>query len=385
MRSVPAWLLALPWLVLPLWVWLRMRASRHLHEYAPLRGAGIPRVSVIIPARNEALNIERCVRSVLLTTYANIEVIVVDDHSSDGTGDIARGVIAGDARARVTTPPPLPAGWYGKQWACAHGASLATGELLLFTDADTWHAPDLVARSAQALRERGADLLTVVGHQEAVTFWERAIQPAIFLGIMAFVGNSDALSASRQPRRKAANGQFLLMKRDVYDALDGHAAVRGYVAEDIMFAQTWTAAGRAVHLVIGLDQLSTRMYRSLDELIRGWGKNAWAGAKHNAGDSVVAQQLLRWMLPFTPLVGLIPILALILGALHIAPAGAVAFGTWAWAFETLALMAIFGTMRMPRSSAFLHPIGSAVMIYIFARASIRGDRTEWKGRENVAA
>src|SRR4051812_2598438 len=110
------WIVALPWLIIPIAVLVRMRGARSLGEYAQARGADLPRVSVIVPARMEAHNIERCVKSILLTTYAHVEIIVVDDHSTDGTGDIARRVIDNDARARVTTPGPLPAGWFGKQW-----------------------------------------------------------------------------------------------------------------------------------------------------------------------------------------------------------------------------------------------------------------------------
>src|SRR6185437_14783611 len=118
-----------------------------------------PLVSVIIPARNEARNIERCVRSVLASTYPSLEVIVVDDHSTDATGSIARAMAAHDSRLVVIDAPDLPAGWFGKQWACATGARAARGQLLVFTDADTRHAPDLLSRAVNALRDRDASLL----------------------------------------------------------------------------------------------------------------------------------------------------------------------------------------------------------------------------------
>ena len=135
------------WLVAPLVVAWRMRGSRSLDDEPLDVSADASLVSVIVPARDEARNIERCVRSVLGARYPALEVIVVDDHSADGTGDIARRVAAGDPRLRVVDNPPLPAGWMGKQWACATGAAHARGALLGFADADTTHAPDLLPRA----------------------------------------------------------------------------------------------------------------------------------------------------------------------------------------------------------------------------------------------
>lgn len=382
---MPPWVAALPWLILPIVVLVRIRGARALAEYAPARSRDIPRVSVIIPARNEAHNIERCVQSILLTTYANIEVIVVDDHSTDGTGDIARRIVEDDARARVTTPPPLAEGWFGKQWACAHGASLATGDLVLFTDADTWHAPDLVPRAVTALRERGADLLSVLGTQEAKSFWELVGQSAMFLGLMSMVGNAEAMSKSSNKWRKGANGQFLLMRRDVYDALGGHALVRGFVAEDIMFAHLWTEAGRSVQAVSAFDQMSTRMYGSLGELIQGWRKNVWAGGKHMLRDRPVLRNALRITMPLTPFIGWIPIVALLLGAVGLVSPWWAVFGAAGYIYETVVLAEIFRTMRFPAYCALLYPLGCVLVSYIFLLAVIRGDQTEWKGREYTVA
>ncbi|HKS07546.1 MAG TPA: glycosyltransferase family 2 protein [Gemmatimonadaceae bacterium] len=372
---------AIPWLGFGALVWWRLRHSRDVREYAPARGANIPRVSVIVPARDEAHNIERCVESLLQTTYANVEFIVVDDHSTDGTASIAHRLIDGDARARITSAPPLPAGWFGKQWACAHGASLATGDVLLFTDADTWHAPDSLARAVTALETRNADLLTLIGQQEMHTFWEKVGQPAVFLGIFAVMGGTERMNASRDPRKKAANGQYLLMRRDVYDALGGHEAVRGYVAEDVMFAQTWTAAGRSAQSVLALDHLSTRMYRSLGEFIRGWRKNVWAGGKYLIHDHAVARAIARVVFPVTPLIGVIPHVAIALSVLGLASRWWLVFGLFGAAYQAGALALLYARIRFPVSAALLYPLGCLLQAYVFAVAAIRGDHTEWKGRE----
>lgn len=381
----PAWAAALPWLIVPLVMLIQTFDSRHLREYAPVAGAHEPRVSIVVPARDEAHNIERCVRSLLATAYANAEIIVVDDHSTDGTGDVALRAIAGDPRARVTVPPPLPDGWFGKQWACAHGASLASGELLLFTDADTWHAPELLPRSVAALQQRQADLLSVSGRQETGTFWEKVVQPAMFVVFFGVFGGTEAMSRSRVPRRKIANGQYMLMKRSAYDRLGGHEAVRAYSAEDAMLAQRWTAAGCAVHMVLGLDELATRMYTSFGALVRGWEKNLWTAGRHLLADNAFARTLGRIGMPLGPLIGTVPVVALLLAALGVLSPWWLRFGLIGYAFQASALAFVYGVVRAPRHYALLHPLGSAVVAYISARAVLRGDRTEWKGRTYRAA
>src|SRR5437879_5461588 len=180
MKLLVPLLWTLPWIVPPLVGLWRSRRSRSLDEFSPNAPENAPFVSVIIPARNERRNIERCVRSVLTAQYPSFEVIVVDDHSTDGTGELARAIAAEDSRVRVVDAPWLPEDWFGKQWACATGAHAAKGSLLLFIDADTWHAPDLLPRSVNALRLRTADLFTVAGHQETHSFWERVVQPVVF-------------------------------------------------------------------------------------------------------------------------------------------------------------------------------------------------------------
>jgi len=173
----------LPWVVTPAVSAWRLLDSTPLPPPGPLVGAP-PRVSVIVPARNEVRNIERLVRSVLATTWPDLELIVVDDHSSDGTGALARTAGHGDPRLVVFEPPSLPEGWFGKQWACWCGAQRATGDRLLFADADTWHAPGLVARMVRAQDDSAADLLSVAGTQELRTFGERVVMPLPFLFLL---------------------------------------------------------------------------------------------------------------------------------------------------------------------------------------------------------
>ncbi|MEO7455610.1 MAG: glycosyltransferase, partial [Gemmatimonadaceae bacterium] len=177
MSQLIAAALALPWIATPLVTILRARHSRSLDDESPDAPIDAPFVSLVIPARNEAFHIERCVRSALASSYPRLEVIAVDDHSTDATGEILARIAGGDARLRVVVPPPLPPGWFGKQWACTAGFGTARGTVIAFLDADTAQAPDLVTRTVNAMRSRGADLVTVAGTQELGSFWEKLVQP----------------------------------------------------------------------------------------------------------------------------------------------------------------------------------------------------------------
>ena len=183
-----------------------------------------PRISIIVPARDEAPNLPRLLASLRALDPAPAEIIVVDDHSTDGTGDLARA-----AGALVISPPPLPAGWLGKAWACHAGAAAATGELLLFTDADTAHGPASLGDAVAALDAERADLLSAVPTHRAVSWWERF--QGVFQLLLLIACRAGA--ASDRGRRRFSIGQYLLFRRDAYDQAGGHAAVRGEIAEDL--------------------------------------------------------------------------------------------------------------------------------------------------------
>ncbi|MFL5637852.1 MAG: glycosyltransferase family 2 protein, partial [Gemmatimonadaceae bacterium] len=218
---LPALLWSLPWIIPPLITYFRLRRSRSLDEYSASAPEKAPLVTVIVPARNEAHNIARCVKSILTTTYPSLELVVVDDSSTDGTGDVARNAIASDSRARVVRNATLPDGWFGKQWACTTGAKVAHGEILQFTDADTVHAPDLVARSVNAIRDTHADLFSVGGRQELGGVWEKVIQPQVFAMLTMRYGGTESVNESPRVSDKIANGQCIFVKRESYDAIGG--------------------------------------------------------------------------------------------------------------------------------------------------------------------
>ena len=383
-RLVPL-LLAAPWILAPIATLVRARFSRSLDDEPAEPPREAPLVSLVIPARDEAHNIGPCVESALASTYPRLEVIVVDDHSSDGTSSIVEAIASRDMRLRVITPPALPDGWFGKQWACWTGAGESRGELLGFMDADTRQTPDLVTRTVHALTSRRADLLSVAGTQELGGFWERMIQPQIFAIMLQRYGGTEIVNRSRRVSEKIANGQCLWVRRATYDALGGHAAVKHEVAEDLALAQLWFRAGRTVSLVLGLDQLSTRMYTSLRELIDGWGKNIYAGGRNAMPFGAVGRLLYPVALVAPSLFWLVPPIVLALGLLGAVGATALAWAAIATVANLVWWLAVYAWLRVSPLYALLHPVGAAMVLYIALGAIARGRRVRWKEREYRAA
>ena len=378
-------LLAAPWILGPIVTVVRARYSRSLDDEPAEPPPDAPLVSLVIPARNEARNIRRCAESALASSYPRLEVLVVDDHSTDDTAAIAEELATRDSRLRVITPSALPDGWFGKQWACAAGADEARGELLGFMDADTWQSPDLVTRIVSAMRARGSDLLTVAGMQELGSFWERLIQPQIFAIMLQRFGGTELVNGSRSASQKIANGQCIWVRRDAYDALGGHAAVKHEVAEDVALAQRWFRAGRTVTLVLGLSQLSTRMYTSLRELIEGWGKNIYAGGRKAMPLGAFGRAIYPLLLVTPGLFGVAPPVVLALGLLGLVGADALTWGAIATGANLVWWLLVYRWLRLSPVYALLHPLGAGMVLYIALGAIARGRRVRWKERDYKAA
>jgi chlorobactene glucosyltransferase len=377
--SALAW--SLPWIVAPVATAIRARHSRSLDDESATPPDPAPLASVIVPARNEARNIGDCLRAILASTYPALEVIVVDDHSTDATRAIAEDVAASDPRVHVVANPDLPPGWFGKQWACQNGADRARGDILVFVDADTRLGPELITRSVNGMLRRHADLYTVAGRQEMHTFWEKLIQPQIFAVLASRYGGTESVNASPFVADKIANGQYLMIRHSAYDALDGHALVKHHVAEDLMLAQRYFAAGRKTVMILGRNHLSTRMYTSLRELVGGWGKNIFAAGR----DAVPFGRLGRIMFPITlPLPGLMQLVPVV--ALVLALAGVLGTGALVWSAVSTAAMLVAwaGVYRFDDENplyALAFPLGAAAYLYIVFRATLRGSTVAWKGRE----
>lgn len=376
--------LAALWCTMLVTVVVRFLDSKRLSAYPPVPRGDAPPLSVVIPARNEAHNIADCVRSVLGSDYPRLQVIVVDDHSTDGTGEIVRGIAAGDSRVQVVNAPDLPAGWFGKQWACASGARAATGDLLCFTDADTRHGPTLLSRSVGAMRARGADLFTVAGHQEAGSFWEKVLQPFVFSILLSRYGGLEAMSRSTKPLDKIANGQFILMARRTYDAIGGHESVKDHVAEDLRMAQVVTARGMQAHMVLARDEMRTRMYTSLREIRRGWGKNVYAGGRDTMPLNAVTERIFTLIFPLPALVPLLPGICLALGLTGVLGDGALLFGRITAPVTLLYYAGVYAYARLNPLWALTYPLAAVTFSWICAEAAWRGSEVEWKGRGYVS-
>lgn len=336
--------------------------------------------SVIIPARNEAETIESAIRSILASTYQPLEVIVVDDRSTDHTAAIVATLAARDSRLHLIPGKPLPAGWYGKAWACAQGAAAATGALLLFTDADTRHDPELLARAIGALRQARADLVTVAPHQRCITFWERAVMPQILL-LLGFRYHPQRVNRARRERDVIANGQFILTTREAYDLMGTHAAVRQEVAEDLALAQTYLRGGRRIHFAFADRLMETRMYRSRAQLFEGWTKNLYLGARRSFPDQPASRLLVPLMLATAPLFWLLPPGILLAGALGAEVGSMTPAALVATASSAVFWMLVCYGMQIPAAYGLGYPIGAAATLYIVLRSVWRGARrVEWRGR-----
>ena len=226
-----------------------------------------PEVSIIVPARNEEVCLGDCLRSLAAQTGVAFEIIVVDDGSIDRTRAIAESIPG----VRVISPEPLPAGWSGKNNAVVAGAKEARGNWLLFTDADTVHLPGSLARAVTEAKEKQAELLSYSPEQIAVTFAEKVVMPVIFAELAAQYPPEKVRDQSSGV--VAANGQYILVRRDAYESVGGHAAVAEKILEDVALARAFRAAGYKVYFRYGADAVRTRMYRNWHEVREGWTKN----------------------------------------------------------------------------------------------------------------
>src|SRR4030088_1712036 len=229
--------------------------------------AARPTLSIIVPARNEEECLRACLDSLVAQTGVAFEVIVVDDHSSDCSREIALSFPG----VRVIEAAPLPQGWTGKNNAVTCGAGVAQGEWLLFTDADTVHLPGSLARSLDEAKRNGAALLSYSPEQVVISVWEKAVMPVIFAELASKYSPSQVSDPNSAVA--AANGQYILITREAYDAVGGHAAIAGTLLEDVALARAVKGSGRKILFRYGGDAVRTRMYRSFAQLREGWTKN----------------------------------------------------------------------------------------------------------------
>jgi len=250
-----------------------MRYLRRLYTYpAP---AAWPRCSVLVPARNEEDTIGKCAGSLLTQDYPDYQVIVLDDNSTDRTWQILQELSARDPRLILLKGKPLPDDWLGKHWACHQLAQVADGELLVYVDADTYHEPGMLRGAAAAIIDEKAALISALPRQIAVSWSEMLSIPAFYLGMLCGVP-LELTRLQRNPLLFAILGQFLVFRRDAYNAAGGYAAVRCNVVDDIAIGRRIHAMGLKYKLLDGDGLVSCRMYRNFDQVWKGLTKSTFA-------------------------------------------------------------------------------------------------------------
>lgn len=345
----------------------------------PEGSTACPRVSVVVPARNEAANIRACLEAILAQRHPGLEIVVVDDRSEDATAAIAGEVSSRDGRVRLVAGEPLPSGWIGKCWALHQGAQHATGEWLLFVDADTRLRPGAVAGALDEARRRGAAVFSALTEQELPTVWERVVMPAVFAAI-AEAMPIELVNNPGLPGFALANGQFLLVRRDAYDAIGGHAAIRAEIAEDARFAQRAKQLGWRYWLGDGRALATAHMYDTPAAMWDGWTKNLHAGVRLNP-----------WIVP----PGLVVFAAGLIGpywtlyrAAQTGWGGLALTGLVQLGALFAARRRVDATFGVPWRYTLAQPFGHAAFIALLSASLVKvlsGRGVTWKGRRYYAS
>jgi chlorobactene glucosyltransferase len=336
----------------------------------------LPRLSVLVPARNEILNIEPCVTSLLAQDYPDFEVLVLNDHSTDGTDQVLNRLAAADPRLRVLEGRPLPDGWLGKHWACHQLAQAATGELLLFTDADTRHAPAVLRDSVSALLAEHADLLTAFPREEVISWGEQLVVPVISFGIFSFLPIR-LVRWLGWPSLSVTIGQFMLFRREAFEAVGGYESVRGHLVDDVSLGRRILEQGYEWRLMDGTEHVTCRMYRRFFEVVEGFSKSIFAFFDYRILPFFIVLALVAFAFLEPPLV----LLHFWRGApVHSFPPNLATIAV----IESLLLWGIaYRHFKFPPYLIFLYPLSLTLFILIALRSfvlTLTGTAT-WKDRE----
>ena len=346
------------------------------------KAAELPKVSIIIPARDEERNIERCLRSMLDQDHQDIEILVINDNSSDGTAGIVEKLAAEDQRIRLYSAAEPPEECTGKCNALIEGVRQGNpqGEWLLFTDADTRHHPQSLSSALRTALEKQVDLLTLIPHLEARSFWERLMQPTV-AALIALFKQPEQINDPDHPE-VFANGQFILVRKEAYQSCGGHRAISGKVLDDTELARTVVSSGCRMHIALARELFSTRMYTSFKALMAGWTKNFYM---------ILESRFSRVLLA----AGLALFMSLWPAALGIASIAGLAAGTYFWpephlwiAVGIYAMVLVFqatlrGLNRWYPQYSPLAPLANFMAVFILLRSAwlnSKGRGVRWKGR-----
>ena len=345
--------------------------------------AHVPLISVCIPARNEERNIRACVEAMLAQDYPNLEVIVLDDRSTDATQSILADIASRNPHLRPISGTDLPEGWAGKPHALHQASAVARGEWLCFVDADTFVRRAALSSCYIKAIETNADMFTIMTFQIMGTFWEKVVMPLVMTALS--VGFSPR--KVNDPKRKdaIANGQFIMIKRSVYYAIGGHESVKDQIVEDKAIAEQVKWKGYRLVVANGYAVERTRMYTSLPEMWEGWTKNIYLGLRDQPSLLVLGVfgafvlLITALFLPVWPLLGLFWYLK---GGGWIA-ATVIAKSLILWVFLIYVRARVAKAMDISPWYAFTTPLGAAVFAAMMLTSTWRvlsGKGVTWKGR-----
>jgi len=350
---------------------------RNLSVYRPppaLAAGPLPAVSVLIPARNEAAAIQAAAESVLASVGVELELLVLDDQSSDDTAARVRALAARDDRVALLAGAALPAGWAGKQFACFQLACAARHDLLVFMDADVRLTPAALRQLAAFLAASGADLASGIPRQETGTALERLLIPLIHFLLLGFLPLG-RMRRSVDPAYAAGCGQLFIAQRTAYREAGGHEAIRASWHDGIRLPRAFRAAGLMTDLCDVTDLARCRMYHSAGAV--------WHGLAKNAGEGLASPRLI---LPATVLLGVGQVLPFALLAMHAADPLLAAVSGAAVAASYYPRWLGWRHFHQDGLSALLHPLGVLIFLAIQWFAFLRGlagQPPQWKGRVRV--
>ena len=262
-------------------------------------------VSVCIPARNEAHNIGKCLKSLEQQTHPSFEVLVLDDQSDDGTAQIVEEYSSGNSHFNLIHGQPRPEGWLGKPWACHQLAGKARGDTLIFLDADCFTEPEFITRITSTFEYEKLDALTLWPDQVLKSFWEYVVIPAVYYALLSFL---PVMYVYRKPRWMArfiyhhirhwfaaACGQCIAFRRDAYYKIGGHERVKNQIVEDVALAKNLRRNDFKLKMYQGAESISCRMYTSQQEILEGFRKNFFAGFGYRIIPFFIAALLHLWV------------------------------------------------------------------------------------------
>lgn len=336
-----------------------------------------PLVSILVPARNEAENIKRCLISLSKQDYPNIEILVLDDNSNDGTSLVVEKFTEKDSRVKLITGKPLKSGWIGKSYACYQLSKYAKGKYFIFTDADTLHFKNSISSAISCLISNNLGALSAIPKQIMVTFHERMVVTWVHFGILSLMPLF-LVKKSKNPLFCTANGQFMLFRREVYEKIGGHKSIKTKILEDIHISKQVKRCGYNFMIFDGSKNIYCRMYRSFSKLIRGFSKFMFAAFDFNLFNIVAVILLISVLFLF-------PFILLPLGVFIFDWSGMIINLITIQIFIVLVMRIILAIRLKNRIlDIFFHPLSMVYIILICINSVLQrkfGEGACWKDRK----